>query len=100
MSETTNTQDQAGIVTQVQRVKEFVGNSATWYRGTYITVPVSEVLEKVSGLMDVLLTGGDLEAFLDGVGLINFSTFDHAEDTADSEESTEDDADADSPTEV
>lgn len=100
MSETTNTQDQAGIVTQVQRVKEFVNNSATWYQGTYITVPVSEVLEKVSGLMDVLLTGGDLEAFLDGTGLYIPSAFDHAEDTADAEESTEDDAVADAPAEV
>lgn len=92
-----NTQDQVGIVTQVQRVKEFVDNSAKWYRETSITVTVSEVLHQVSGLMDVLLTGGDLEKFLDGTGLYSPSVRYQVEDVSEgvSEDVSEGEGDMD-----
>lgn len=73
MSENTNTTtttettqpENSNIFARIERVKEAVQETADGYQGMlYGSMPISEVLSGISELCDVLLTGGDLEAFL------------------------------------
>lgn len=53
------------IVAQVETLKKAVAETSERYQGIgYAILTVSEVLTGLSALCDVLLTGGDMEAFL------------------------------------
>lgn len=66
MSDTTNTElKNPSIYAQVETLKEAVVETAEMYGNVhYGTLSISEVLTGLSALCDVLLTGGDMEAFL------------------------------------
>lgn len=69
MNENT-TADKSTIFARIESVKEAVQDTANFYQGgLFATMPVSEVLDGISELCDVLLTGGDLDAFLVAKGL-------------------------------